>query len=585
MPLIYFDDKEFDSELRYEVYILNKYLTKHYGSAKAIALIKHNAENLDRLAKALGEIDISFFCLYFMSDTFVVKDTNAARTLAKGHYEMWEFLQETFIEDKQDKINIIVSRGFAKTTVCDKGLEVWLKCYAKSIFTLLGAKKDDDASQFIDSIKKEFLENQKIKKAFGVLIEPKGIKASGEKYTVNANEIEFTNDTYLRAVGSATSVRGVNWKGIRPTVIIADDYQSEVDILTDDAREKKYNRWTKEIEQCGDKAVYRNGIKVKQATKIVSIGTVLHNDCLISRLLRNKDYKTMLRRAIILEPTQTIEDIFEEGLWLKCKKIYFDDKLEDSKEAAKQFYEEHRKEMEFPILWEEKWDRFNDLAIPYWENRIAFSSEMQNDATAIGEKWFKSVRTQTREEIEEHDFTKTMLCLDPASTTTRKSDFSAIVVGSEATNSFVYMREIVMDKLEFNRLCEKIVELLEKYDDITHIYIEKNTFQGTDVIKIKELIAENKKLRSKHYIWINEMQRKNKDEKISTIIDSVNNGQIIFNSDCKDSNAAIEQLKDFQGQLYSLKDDFCDVTAECANRLKEIVNCFATFIDRRRLGL
>jgi phage terminase large subunit-like protein len=210
---------------------------------------------------------------------------------------------------------------------------------------------------------------------------------------------------------------------------------------------------------------------------------------------------------------------------------------------------------------------------------------MQNDATAIGEKWFKSVRTQTREEIEEHDFTKTMLCLDPASTTTRKSDFSAIVVGSEATNSFVYMREIVMDKLEFNRLCEKIVELLEKYDDITHIYIEKNTFQGTDVIKIKELIAENKKLRSKHYIWINEMQRKNKDEKISTIIDSVNNGQIIFNSDCKDSNAAIEQLKDFQGQLYSLKDDFCDVTAECANRLKEIVNCFATFIDRRRLGL
>ena len=208
---------------------------------------------------------------------------------------------------------------FAKTTIFDLAISVWLICYEKSKFTLIGAKKDDDATQFVDSIKKIFKENKKIIDNFGLLI--------SKKLKVNANEIEFANGMYIRAVGSASSVRGANFKGVRPTVVIADDYQDEKDILTEDSREKKYNRWTKEIEQVGDKAVFRNGKKIKSATKIISIGTVLHIDCLMSKLSRNRDYKTILKRAIILKPDQTVEDIFESDLWLQCKKLYFNDIL------------------------------------------------------------------------------------------------------------------------------------------------------------------------------------------------------------------------------------------------------------------
>ena len=199
-------------------------------------------------------------------------------------------------------------------------------------------------------------------------------------------------------------------------------------------------------------------------------------DCLISRLQRNRDYKTFLRRAILLKGDQTVDDIFESPLWSKCKEIYFDDSLEDSKAAAQEFYQENFEEMKFPVLWEEKWDCFNDLAIPYWENRQAFMSEMMNNASEIGLRWFRSVRTQTVEEIEEHDFKKTILCIDPASTTSRKSDFTAMVVGSTATNGFKYMREIVMDKLEFNLYCAKVVEILIKYEEISYVYVEKNTY-------------------------------------------------------------------------------------------------------------
>ncbi|MBE6071054.1 MAG: terminase [Clostridium butyricum] len=580
--MIYFDNLKFGTELKYEVYLLTRYLVKHYDKEIADKLLKANSNDLDKLARALGERDIEFFCLYFMSDTFVVKDDNVARQLSKGHYELWELANRIFVQDELDKTAIIEPRGFAKTTIFDMAVSVWLHCYKKSLFTLLGAKTDTDATQFLDSIKKVFNENKKIIKCFGKLINIKAPKENGEKYTVNANEVEFTNGTYIKTVGSGTSVRGANWGGIRPTVFIGDDFQDEKNILTDMARDKQYSKWTKEIEEVGDKAVYRNGVKIKAATKIIAIGTVLHIDCLMSRLSRNNDYYTILRCAIILGNDQTVEDIFEygetiedefkPGLWLQCHDIYFDEKLnkEERKEKAKQFYEDHKEKMQFPTWWPEKWDCFNDLAIKYWEDRKAFMSELMNDASSIGEKWFKSVATRTKEEIESHDFTKTMMSIDPASTTNKKSDFTSIIVGSKATNDFTYIRDLLMKKLSFEQYCQKAVEMLERNLEVTHINIEKNTYQGADVIKIKELIEASPILKGKKYEWINEMQKKNKDEKISTVVDPMNNGEIILNSECEDSKAAVEQIKDFQGQLYSIHDDMIDNIAELENKIKTI---------------
>lgn len=555
--MIYYEGKEFENDI-FDLYVLNKYLTKHYNSDVAIKLIKNN--DIDETARALGKKDIEFFCLYFLQDIFVVKDNNEARDLSKDHYKLWQLANETFIQDVYDKLNIVCPRGFAKTTIFDLAISIWLVCYEESKFTLLGAKRDDDATQFIDSIKGVFTKNEKIISNFGRLIDKK-------KFKVNANEIEFTNGCYLRAVGSGTSVRGTNFKGIRPTVVIADDYQDDKDTLTDEGRQKKYDNWTKQIEKVGDTAVFRNGKKIKQATKIISIGTVIHMDCLISRLSRNKSYHTVLKRAIVLDDDTTVDEIFDTELWRQCKRIYFDDTLEDSMEVAYAFYEEHYNEMKFKVLWEEKWDCFKDLAIPYWENRATFMSELMNDATSIGEKWFKSILTKCREEIENHKFIKTMLCVDPASTTKKRSDFTAMVVGSVADNGFKYMRELVLDKLEFNAYCQGVVDTLVKFKDITHIYIEKNTYQGADVVKIKELINNTPELRNRSFEFINEMQRKNKDEKISTIIDPVNNGQVIFVDDNKEF---IDLILEFQGQQYTLHDDSADVTSECVNRLDTI---------------
>lgn len=564
--MIYYDNFEFEEESIYELYILRKYLAKHYGLKTSEALIESNWNDLNNLAKVLAKEDIGFFCEYFLSSIFTPSDDNTARTLSPSHYDMWNLLNETFVEDKHEKINIVVSRGFAKTTVCDTALAIWLVCYKKSVFTLLIGKKEDDATSFMDTIKKVFKENEKIIKNFGMLID--------KKLKLNATEAEFSNGVYLRAIGSGTSCRGLKYGEHRPSVVIGDDTASQNDVITEQARDHKYDLWCKEVEEVGDKVVWReiNGVrkKIKSGTKIVSIGTVLHNSCLISRLMRNNDYHTFLRRAIILEPNQTVEDIFESDLWLQCKKLYFNDKDTNPKETAKKFYEDNKAAMKFQTLWDEKWDCFNDLFVKYLENRISFMSELMNDASSIGEKWFKSIREESSKYIEEQTFTKTLLCIDTASTVSKKSDYTCMVVGSESNNGFTYIRDIVMKKLLFKDYCDAVITMLENNEDVKTIFIEKNVYSGSDVLELKQLINKNPKLKNRRFEFINEMQRRNKDEKISTIIDSVNNGQIIFNKDCEDSKEALQQMKEFMGKDYSIHDDMPDVVSECCIRLKEI---------------
>ena len=266
----YYNNKEYkDTEL--SVILLLKYLSEYYKDEnKAKEVIKSNVSRLDLIAKSLGRKNIEFFNLYFLRDLFIPSNCNSARNLSKSHYEMWQLLKDTFVNDKYDKINIVAPRGWAKTTTCDMALSIWLICYRESVFTVIGAKTEVDCQQFIASIKKEIEDNELIKSTFGKLIDK-----SNTALRTNSLQIEFANRTCLRAVASGTSVRGINWKSTRPTCFIGDDFQSEINILTEDSREKLINKWQKEIEQCGDSAVYRKGIKIKKATKIVSIGRIV----------------------------------------------------------------------------------------------------------------------------------------------------------------------------------------------------------------------------------------------------------------------------------------------------------------------
>ncbi|MED1443039.1 hypothetical protein P4U24_14800 [Aeribacillus composti] len=568
----------------YKDFIENRNLTPDQAKQKVNQLMikyKNNLFGKNGLAYALGKRSFEYFCLHFLQDFFIPKPTNDVRPLAPVHYEIWEELENIYLKNTHDKQLFILPRGCAKTSIIDMALSCFLHCYRKSIFTLVLANRELDAINFVVQTKTA-MQNPYIKFTFGELIQPK-------KRVVNKLELELDNDTKIQAYSSGSSVRGtayISSKGrSRPTTIIADDYISEADIITDEAKEKKYNKWLKEVEEAGDKAVYRNGKLIKPATKFIILGTPLAKGDFIDRIKNNPDYKVFQRSVVDFD----VDEYFENhSLWQQFKKIYFDNKREKSLEDAKKFYFENEEKMRFPTIWEkyECWD----LAKDYFNKRLAFMQEMMCNVDNIGEKWFQSNRIQPKKDIESHKFIKTMLAIDTAGVKNKdkkRSDYFAFVVGSLADNDFKYVRTGQIRKFDdFNEYIKHVIKLIKDFDDITHVYIEKNTYNGLDVEQIQNELNKNNELSNRNIEFINEMQRKNKDDKISTIVSDVNNGRIIF---CEErvEKEFLNQVMEFRGQQFSLHDDAADALSEFANRIDEIEikNKRIKTFDRKILGI
>jgi len=563
-----------------DIQLLYNHLSKMYTPSKAREIMKANINNLfgfRGLAWAVGKRSLHFFCLYFLQNTFVPKEDNLARNLAPVHLEIWDELQRMFIDDLWDREEFILPRGCSKSTIINKALTTYLHAYKKSIYSVVIGNKQSDSEQFIADTKK-MLQNPYITKAFGDFFNKRD-------RTVNKQELELTNNTKIQAFSWGSSVRGTTYGSIngivRPACIILDDVLSEDDVLNDGAKEKVLNKFYKEIAEVGDTEVIRDGIKIKSASKFLVIGTPLSSTDFINTVSEDVTFKVFHRRVVDFE----VDDYFDNNeYWQHYKRLLFNDKLdkEDKDILLKEYYTKYRQEMIFPTIWEKY--ECDKLAQKFFTKRTAFMQELMCDCQNVGNRWFKGTRTQSVIDIESHVFDKTMLQCDPASSVNDKSDYSAMLVGSTcANNGFTYIRKGLLVKLSFTDLCNKMIDLLKVYKDITHISIEKNLYMGTDVLKLQELIALDTELRSRPFTFINKMQKTNKDEKIATIIDPVNTGQIIFNEEDK---KPVEQLLEFSGQKFTTHDDFADCVAQFTIDVQTIeIIKKVKFYDRGLLGV
>lgn len=360
-------------------------------------------------------------------------------------------------------------------------------------------------------------------------------------------------------------------------------YQSEDDVRTEEAREKKWKRYSDDVKFAKQRPVKRNGKVIKKGTVLMAWGTQQHKECFYSRLIKTPTWTFKKERGVLVDD---VDEYFNSGLWLEFKKILNNYKNENRLEDAKEFYYQHQDDMQFDSLWSEFWDCL-ELALDYYENPNSFKQEVQGDVDSIGEKWFKTIRTETREEIENHNFIKTMLIVDPAAGGGRKNDYSAYMVGSTADNALKYCRKGELAKInarqEFDKYVDHMIDLILEYEDITHVFIEKNTFNGADANQLEKKLKEHPVLKYRNIIILNETQRKNKDDKISTIIPYVNRGEFIF---CSEDEEFIKQIMDFAGQKYSVHDDAPDVAAEFFLRVDKIKKVGKVeLLDRRLLGL
>ncbi|MBU3107151.1 hypothetical protein [Clostridium gasigenes] len=592
---------EFNSDDERNKWLLYHYLKKSYvdvglsdidAEKKTDEMILQNSKNLfgfHGLSWSLGKISLEFFCLYYMQDIYLPKEDNAAAPLAPVHEELWEDIQISIIGNGPEQIGRVLPRGTGKSAFGTLGPACWSVAYKHKTYILICSDIGSTAEKFIKDIKDNMLENPYIEESFGKVLDDKN-----RNFICNATQLEFLNKTFIEAISSTSPMRGRKYKNVRPDLIILDDYQSEDDVRTEEARVKKWKRYSDDVKFAKQRPVRRNGKIIKKGTVLMAWGTQQHKECFYSRLIKTATWKFKKEKGVLVDDfineegqkVNGVDNYFTTELWGEFKDILFNFKDNERLVNAKEFYYKNEKDMQYDTLWSEFWDCL-ELALDYYENPNSFKQEVQGDVDSIGEKWFKLVNTEARKVIETHNFIKTILCVDPASGGGRKNDYSAYLVGGVADNGLKYGRKAELAKInarqEFDKYIEHMVELLLEYTDITHVVIEKNTFNGADANQLEKAIKAHETLKYRNITIINEQQKKNKDDKISTIVPFVNRGEFIF---AEEDIEFITQLMDFAGQKYTLHDDAADVGAEFWLKVDEIKTVSKIVIlDRRRLGV
>ncbi len=219
------------------------------------------------------------------------------------HREMWELCCSD-----EPKVAIAAPRKHAKSTAITHAFILTMLLSRQRSFCLLVSNTESQAAEFLGSIKSE-LEGEEVKKEFGIR---KLLKDT------ETNIVCLMNDGHkfrIQAKGSEQKVRGLKWMNKRPDLIVCDDLEEDEQVLSPERREKFRKWFMNALVPCGsDNCLIR------------VVGTILHLDSMLNRLLHNKMWKSLFYEA---EDGNFKNILWPEKFSAEILKAIYDDYVED----------------------------------------------------------------------------------------------------------------------------------------------------------------------------------------------------------------------------------------------------------------
>jgi len=178
------------------------------------------------------------------------------------------------------RVALAAPRGNAKSTAVTHAYTIGNVLLGDRDFVLIISDTETQAAQFLGDIKAEFQDNDALIKQFG--IKKKFIKDTEADIIVESMAGKFR----IIAKGSEQKVRGLKWNNKRPNLIVIDDAENDESVMNPERREKFRNWFLNALLPCGsDHCIYR------------MVGTILHLDSMLNRLLSDKTWRSDLWAA------------------------------------------------------------------------------------------------------------------------------------------------------------------------------------------------------------------------------------------------------------------------------------------------
>ena len=236
------------------------------------------------LRKKLAAIDLGYFGRAYLSHYFIREspvfheklDDIWTQGVMKGKNPITQ--HKEISRDKGCRRGIAAPRGHAKSTNFTFKDTLHAIVYQYKHYPIILSDSSDQAEGFLTDIKTELEENRNIIEDFGVL--------KGKVWKTGV--ILTSTDIKVEAIGSGKKIRGRRHRNWRPDLIVLDDIENDENVNTPDQRKKLENWFYKAVSKAGD-----------TYTDIVYIGTILHYDSLLSKVLKNPEYHCVKYRGVI----------------------------------------------------------------------------------------------------------------------------------------------------------------------------------------------------------------------------------------------------------------------------------------------
>lgn len=337
---------------------------------------------------------------------YLLKKYNKPVPIPSFHKEMWDLLTS-----EKRRIAICAPRNHAKSTAVTHAYTLAAALFRKSRYILIVSDTETQASNFLMDIKAELLENKDIQDHFSV------------KRLIKDSVTDIIVEMYdgwkfrITAQGAEQKVRGKKWGNQRPDLVICDDLENDEMVESQERREKLRNWFFKALIP-----------SLADDGRVIVVGTILHLDSLLYRLLHNKSWSNRFYKA-----HKSFDD-FSELLWPE----------------------------KWPVerLREERDEKINE-GMPE-----VYSQEYLNNPIDQAEAYFR--RTDFLKQ-EEPDLTSNKLMyagIDFAISDADKSAYTAIVVGGMDSTNTLHIEHVSRFRGDAADIIRQMLAIQQKYDII-----------------------------------------------------------------------------------------------------------------------
>lgn len=254
-------------------------------------------------------------------------------------------------------------RGEAKSTIISLIFVIYCIVYQLKHNIIHIMDTFEQSAENLEAIKAELEVNSRLALDFP--------HAVGAGRIWQAAKIITTNNIKVESFGSGKKIRGKRHGPYRPDLVIGDDLENDEQVNSSEQRDK--------LEAWLNKAVLKLG-GADDTCDVIIVGTVLHYDSLLARLLKNRMWQRRRFRSIIQWPDRM-------DLWEQFEHILQTGAVDDEETSiaeAMDFYSAHQAEMDAgaEVSWPAARPLIKLMIIRARDGHAAFDAEHQNDPVA-----------------------------------------------------------------------------------------------------------------------------------------------------------------------------------------------------------